>query len=66
MNLYEKTSQVFEQSMVEHERWTSAILHALHELRCASAAGLDRYGSFFGEGALSGGGEGARRDLGET
>jgi hypothetical protein len=34
----------FEQSMIEHERWTNAILRALHELRCASVSGLDRHG----------------------
>jgi hypothetical protein len=30
-------------SSVEHERWTNAILRALHELRCASASGLDKH-----------------------
>lgn len=30
-------------SSIEHERWTNAILRALHELRCASASGLDKH-----------------------
>ncbi|NUQ73565.1 MAG: hypothetical protein HUU21_08425 [Polyangiaceae bacterium] len=28
---------------IEHERWTNAILRALHELRCASVSGLDKH-----------------------
>ena len=41
---FEQTGQDIEQSMIEHERWTNAILQALHELRYASASGLDRHG----------------------
>jgi hypothetical protein len=44
MKTHQKNGHDFEQSMIEHERWTNAILRALHELRCASVSGLDRHG----------------------
>jgi hypothetical protein len=49
MKTHDRNGQDLEQTMVEHERWTSAILTALHEMRSASAAGLTRwYGDFRG------------------
>jgi hypothetical protein len=52
MKTLDRNGQDVEQSMVEHERWTSAILTALHEMRNASAAGLSRwYGDFSGDGS---------------
>lgn len=38
------SNKSFETSMIERERWTAAILTALHEMRCASADGLSRHG----------------------
>lgn len=46
MKTTNRNEQDFEQSMIEHERWTSAILQALHDMRCASEAGLSRHGYF--------------------
>lgn len=43
MKTLDRTGQDLEQTAVEHERWTSAILTALHEMRSASAAGLSRW-----------------------
>lgn len=48
-------TQDFERSTIEHERWTNAILRALHEMKNASAAGLDRHGYMASEGALGAG-----------
>lgn len=44
MKTAEHRENEHEKSVVEHERWTSAILQALHEMRDASVAGLDRHG----------------------
>jgi len=44
-----RNEQDVEQSMIEHERWTSAILQALHDMKCASVAGLSRNGYFPGD-----------------
>jgi hypothetical protein len=45
-----RIEQDFETSLIEYERWKSAILNALHEMRCASVDGLNRHGCF-GQGA---------------
>ena len=39
-----RTQNGHDLEQTEHERWTNAIMKALHELRSASAAGLDRHG----------------------